>query len=1274
MNGEHNACIVCQQNTKEALRVCVSGIGKLEEYAKILNDDRIKSTLAKQSSVQIHPSCQKNLSNSIRKRKKENADEKDPVMNKVPRTRQSTSAFEFEKQCIFCAEICDIDERHPNRPQVFKVVYLRYRDTLLEICDKRDDEWAEEVRRRIIPCIDLIQANAKYHETCRKNFTGKAKPGMAKGRPQNMDKQNYFETICDWLETEGELHSITEIHEKMKEIAESDDVYSRKYLKGKLIEKYGDSLFFAEMQGRSDVVVFRDMCNHLINDEWYKNRIRDSDEEAKRIIKQAAKLILGEMKSTVFDTTEYPSHEMIKDVEFGKSWIPSYLRLLMEMLTKNELKQASIGQAIVSAARPRSCISPIMFGLGVDAEKVFGSRWLLTELSRLGFSVSYDEVSRFKRNVVKNESITEFLKQNLIGRFGQWSSDNADHDYCTLDGKGTLHGMGVVLSITPATNSTSLKPIPRNQISAAEAADSANGIPILPYQPPEETGLSSVKLKPIMELNMANVLPESLIYDEIWHTLHFHPMLRPSWSGYMSSVSSGSYPGQSSITLLPIIDLNPNDMSCVYSTLKFVESQARTLGITTPVITFDQPLWIKAFEIIKAKSLDMVCMLGGFHLLMSFIGSIGSLMKKSGLEESMEQIYAKNTVPHIISGKAISRALRANFIVESALVCKLMSPLIGSGNAGIEIEELKADLDQIVDGCKDDSNLFIDMSKYPTLSKLLQRLEEYKNDLSSCSRTAKLWLQYLEYMQIVKDFIRSERTGDFNLYLYSISRMINLFAATAHIHYAKSARLHLQNMLNLNESHPWVHDQFTKGFHTIRRSDKFWAGLWSDLIIEQVMMRSIKSSGGLTRGRGIAESTRQLWLGSIHRSADIHNAMTKLTGACRKTSEQHVELTSSRMKRDTKDCQTVKDWFDNHEPFDKNEPQLKSLSTGLTAPEQIDCDKVEEIGRAIQKKLDDLNFEDVSIKRKEKAKTFEDLLPAVQIGDTKVVIDPTILFSRLTALANFEKDVSDNFQYELTPEPTSLFKLGMMRKPSKSTLRNHFIKMENTCSVESHDVCVIDGGALLHKVLWPSTTYEAVINEYINYVKRTYRSYSSVVIVFDGYEDEMSIKTQEHDRRSGKTSATVTISKEAKVTSNRELFLSNPSNKDQLIKILSYAFQNEGFETCQSKGDADVLIVETAIRYAKDGKEVVVSSDDTDVLILMMYHWNDKMAEMYFSTDRFGDQKKKQLKSKYLYWGISEISSTVENRDLLLFAHAWSGCDTTSAIHKKGIPFSLQSY
>ena len=93
--------------------------------------------------------------------------------------------------------------------------------------------------------------------------------------------------------------------------------------------------------------------------------------------------------------------------------------------------------------------------------------------------------------------------------------------------------------------------------------------------------------------------------------------------------------------------------------------------------------------------------------------------------------------------------------------------------------------------------------------------------------------------------------------------MINLFAATGHMNYAKSARLYLQKMLDLPNEHPWLHRCFTEeGYHTVRRSDRFWAGLWTDLVIEQVMMRSIKSRGGLTQGRRFTDTVRLMWVHS----------------------------------------------------------------------------------------------------------------------------------------------------------------------------------------------------------------------------------------------------------------------------------------------------------------------------------------------------------------------------------------------------------------------------
>lgn len=69
----------------------------------------------------------------------------------------------------------------------------------------------------------------------------------------------------------------------------------------------------------------------------------------------------------------------------------------------------------------------------------------------------------------------------------------------------------------------------------------------------------------------------------------------------------------------------------------------------------------------------IVLRLGGFHTLMSFLGSLGHLMGGSGLRELMETVYAPNACDHILSGKAISRAVRAHLLVDGALNALLHS-------------------------------------------------------------------------------------------------------------------------------------------------------------------------------------------------------------------------------------------------------------------------------------------------------------------------------------------------------------------------------------------------------------------------------------------------------------------------------------------------------------------------------------------------------------------------------------------------------------------------
>ena len=107
----------------------------------------------------------------------------------------------------------------------------------------------------------------------------------------------------------------------------------------------------------------------------------------------------------------------------------------------------------------------------------------------------------------------------------------------------------------------------------------------------------------------------------------------------------GTYPGKSSVHFLPMIDVDPTDMTCIYSTLSLISDQAGRYEYT-PIITFDQPLWWKSLKIVSNEPQDsrpksIILRLGGLHVEMSFLSCIGHIMAGSGIEEVLEIVYAK---------------------------------------------------------------------------------------------------------------------------------------------------------------------------------------------------------------------------------------------------------------------------------------------------------------------------------------------------------------------------------------------------------------------------------------------------------------------------------------------------------------------------------------------------------------------------------------------------------------------------------------------------------
>jgi len=142
-------------------------------------------------------------------------------------------------------------------------------------------------------------------------------------------------------------------------------------------------------------------------------------------------------------------------------------------------------------------------------------------------------------------------------------------------------------------------------------------VPLLPFKRSGNVQLKDVPLRQFQELRRPAVTPKVVNLINVWHIGLFTQWPtkgRPNWLGYMQSVCQGTHPGACHIEFLSLVDRNPGDYDCMYSTLLYISDQARSMGLPTACITFDQPLYIKAVDVTLKAQLDVVVRLGGFHM------------------------------------------------------------------------------------------------------------------------------------------------------------------------------------------------------------------------------------------------------------------------------------------------------------------------------------------------------------------------------------------------------------------------------------------------------------------------------------------------------------------------------------------------------------------------------------------------------------------------------------------------------------------------------------
>lgn len=467
-------------------------------------------------------------------------------------------------------------------------------------------------------------------------------------------------------------------------------------------------------------------------------------------------------------------------------------------------------------------------------------------------------------------------------------------------------------------------------------------------------------------------------------------------------------------------------------------------------------------------------------------------------------------------------------------------------------------------------------------------------------------------------------------------------------------------MISLSETLPLdEYQRFLQYFSIRRTSEKFWSGVWTDMSIEQVLMRALKAQGGLTRGRGLTDSVLAKWVSAMPECSKISDAAETFTGSKTTFSEQHVELRDSREVRDLRDINKLLEWLQIHSPFDVTTTELVSLSSGVIATKEINCDSVVEKGEGIMEEHIGQNFGEIRLKRSNKVKNLSFINKTVSLYNQTASVNPSVLFNRIICTYKSKDELTKCFSYDLSPYPLALFEKGCLRKTTKSTLYKIFDKKCVPTNTPPDDTYfVIDGGYLIHKVVWQfPTTYEEIYKQFFKYIVYHYGKNST--IVFDSYDSNLTTKEQEQIRRYQKVSCPdLHFSESTRTTVSQSTFFSNKINKQRFILQLSKHLEKSGVSVLHAEGDADNLIVDTSIELRNTQNSVTLVGEDTDLMVLLIF--KVKKEKIYMLRPGSSAKPDKLTEIVKLQEKLGSMTKHI------LFSHAISGCDTTSALFKKG--------
>ena len=819
-----------------------------------------------------------------------------------------------------------------------------------------------------------------------------------------------------------------------------------------------------------------------------------------------------------------------------------------------------------------------------------------------------------------------------------------------------------------------------------------------------------------------------LLDDEVDETCEKHTM--PSWSAFNSLITTENLPVKI-VGFLPVLPYPVTEHATVYTALKnFQEILGKLSKQTHLPVACDEGVYQIARQITMQNPQEfenIVLVLGSFHLAKVLMGAIGKFIDGRGAKNILTEskAFGPNVVRSVIDGSHYVRSLKGLMLLAESIErlqwarffqCKGTSAYID------ELEILKLLKESVSEKARERSKRLLDRFVDDSL-RMINDFNAFRADARINSEAFAFWDTFVEMVSILKDLVRADREGNWQLHLQTIQSALPIFAGCDHTNYYRWAAVYLEDMRRLQKDAPDVYENFAAGKFSIKRTAGKFNAIGADMCLEQTINRSQKSASGIIGSTKKKKFVAQ-WEIIYHEMLAVVNIQWQISGVSVPSTELTVghefnisaTLNSEQLARDV--IEYIKQ---NENPagvfsagIQVEQPKLHNILTQEIVSSEIRDDLLN-----FKTKSSDFydKFRRERLVKKEKSlfdpihrnnlKTFKSMKPQKekqQVGEqgSKRLVKAQKILD-IAGVRNY--DMEELLSHDLIEKSYLFDENGLMSKPNKSELckrlvDDHLDKKRDYLPPDEwkkvKTASIVDVMCCLRQM--NTSTFKTFGDLCARFLQMAYglsKHSSRIDFIFDTYV-EGSVKDSERQRRLRCSPIDLNvICEETPLPVSMDSFWASSANKSKLQGLLrnyvlahprpmtdivlsgigfpsnidpSQGIFNESDPTPVPHLDldieeADVRIIPHALDATNCGaKRVVLLSNDTDVVVPGLHHWSIMNAH---GLNELWIKAGVATTTRYIPLHTLATRMGPEKCKVIIPLHHLTGCDSTSKFGTK---------